>query len=118
MVSPLTNQISIHDQIFQYLLNKYGEGLDMRPRDIFYNTKNKGLRLTPLGYQLLKREYQYFSFPIEKGSKVTPRHILALDTEMQWPYYLTPKQIVLFNEEDSVIFKLVGGYDNWVSGLS
>ena len=117
MVSPLTNQISIHDQIFQYILNKYGEGLDMRPRDIFYNTRKKGLRLTPLGYQILKREYQYFSFPIEKEVKVTARHILALDAEMQWPYYLTSKQIVLFSSEDNVIFKLVGGYENWINSL-
>ena len=106
---------SIHDQIVDYLLTKYGEGIDMRPRDIFYNTRKKGLRLTSLGYQLLRREYDHYPFPIEKESKVTARHILALDKEMQWPYYLTQKQIVLFSEEDSVVLKLVGGYDNWIS---
>lgn len=109
--------ISIHDQIFNYLNTQYGEGVDMRPRDIFYNTKKKGLRLTPLGYQLLKREYDHYPFPIEKESKVTVRHILALDTEMNWPYYLTPKQLVLFSDEDAVILKLVGGYDNWINSL-
>ena len=89
----------------------------MRPRDIFYNTKKKGLRLTPLGYQLLKRDYDYYPFPIEKESKVTVRHILALDAEMNWPYYLTSKRLVLFSDEDSVILKLVGGYDNWIKSL-
>jgi len=116
-VNQLTNQISIHDQIFRYLENKYGEGIDMRPRDIFYNTKNKGLRLTSLGYQLLKREYEYYPYRLEKEVKVTARHILALDAEMQWPYYLTSKQIVLFSSEDNVIFKLVGGYENWINSL-
>lgn len=108
---------SIHDQIFTYLKDKYGEGVDMRPRDIFYNTRKKGLRLSSLGYQLLKREYDFYAFPIEKESKVTARHILALDAEMKWPYYLSSKQIVLFSEEDAVILKLVGGYDNWIQSL-
>lgn len=90
----------------------------MRPRDIFYNTKNKGLRLTPLGFKLLKYEkFEYYEFPIEKEIKVTARHILALDAEMQWPYFLNSKKIVLFSEEDSVVLKLVGGYENWISSL-
>lgn len=108
---------SIHDQIFTYLENKYGEGLDLRPRDIFYNTEKKGLRLSSLGYQLLKREFDCHTFPIDKESKVTVKHILALDSQMIWPYYLTSKQIVLFSDEDAVFLKLVGGYDNWINNL-
>jgi hypothetical protein len=90
----------------------------MRPRDLFYNTKRKGLRLTRLGYELLRREFDHYAFAINKETKVTPKHILRLDREMTWPYYLTSKQIVLFSEEDSVIFKLVDGYENWINSLN
>ena len=100
------------------MTDKYGDGVDMRPRDLFYNTKKKGLRLTRLGYELLRKEYDNYPFALSKETKVTAGHILALDKEMQWPYYLTNKQIVLFSEEDSVIFKLVDGYENWINSLN
>ena len=114
----MTKTISVHEQIVTYLTDKYGEGVDMRPRDLFYNTKKKGLRLTRLGYELLRKEYDYYPFALAKETKVTAKHILALDREMQWPYFLTKKQIVLFSEEDSVIFKLVDGYENWIAGIT
>ncbi len=90
----------------------------MRPRDLFYNIKGKGLRLTRLGYELLRNEFDFYPHPIEKDIKVKVKHILALDAEMQWPYYLSNKQIVLFSEDDSVIIKLVGGYENWIASVA
>lgn len=114
----MTKTTSLHDQIATSLIDKYGSGVDMRPRDLFYNTKKKGLRLTKLGYELLRKDYDSYAFAHNKETKVTARHILALDKEMQWPYYLTNKQIVLFSEEDSVIFKLVDGYENWINSLN
>jgi len=117
-VKLLTKTISIHDQIIQHLLNKYrNHGVDMRPRDIFYNYRKKGLRLTYLGYDLLKQEFDCYRYPLESDTIIKPKHLIALDRNMQWPYYLSKKQIVLFSEEDSVVFKLVGGYENWISSI-
>ena len=93
----MTKTISIHDQIVKYLIDTYGKGINMRPRDLFYNTKGKGLRLTKLGSELLKNEFDYYPNPHEKGIKVKVKHILALDREMTWPYYLSSKQIILFS---------------------
>lgn len=109
---------SIHDQIVTFIIDKYSKNLDIRPRDLFYNTRKKGLRLTPAGFNLLKIDFDYYSFPIDKEVKVTANHILELDKNMSWPYYITQKQICLFSEEDSVIFKLVDGYENWIRNLS
>ncbi len=114
----MTKTTSIHDQIVTYLTDTYGVGVDMRPRDLFYNTNGKGLRLTRLGYELLQHDFDCYPYPIEKAIKVKVKHILALDAEMQWPYYLSSKQIVLFSEDDSVIMKLVGGYENWIASVS
>lgn len=114
----MTKMTSIHDQIYKHLKDKYGKGVDMRPRDIFYNTRKKGLRLTRTGYELLRKDFDSYAFAIDKETKVTAKHILRLDSEMQWPYYLTQKQIVLFSEEDSIILKLVDGYENWIKSFN
>ena len=66
----------------------------------------EGLRLTHLGNELLKRNFEYFEF--NHSIMPTPRMYLVLDNQMQWPYYFTKKKMVLYNREDASWYKLNG----------
>lgn len=112
----MTKPTSIHDQIVTYLCEKYS-GIDIRDRDIFYNQRTKGLRLSKIGLDLLKYDFDTYTFAIPKEVKVSLKHIKLLEENLQWPYYISQKQLVLLNEEDAVIFKLVDGYENWINGF-
>ena len=68
--------------------------------------KPEGLRLTHLGNELLKRNFEYFEF--NHAIEPTPRMYLVLDNQMHWPYYFTKKKMVLYNREDASWYKLNG----------
>ena len=68
--------------------------------------KPEGLRLTHLGNELLKRNFEYFEF--NHSIFPTPRMYLVLDNQMQWPYYFTKKKMVLYNREDASWYKING----------
>lgn len=111
------SQISIHDQIFNYLKTEYGDDLVSHPRTVFYNYQKKGLRLTTLGYRLMRHDFISYEYAIDAGVRVTAGNIIQLDRGMSWPYYITQDKLVLFSEDDSVIFKLVGGFRNWIQSI-
>ena len=76
---------------------------------IFNNFRYKqgapsGIRLSFLGNELLKRNFQYFDFT--HSVNPTPRMYLKLDQNMEWPYYFTKKKFVLFHQDDAAWFKL------------
>ena len=72
-------------------------------------TKNdtKGLKLTYLGNELLKRHYDSYEF--KHDILPTPKMYLALDNHMQWPYYFTKKKMVLYSHEDAAWYRMNGG---------
>lgn len=66
----------------------------------------KGLKLTYLGNELLKRHYDCYDF--SHDIIPTPKMYLALDTHMQWPYYFTKKKMVLYSQEDAAWYRMNG----------
>ena len=117
MVKRLTNQISIHKQIVEYLQVEYPE-FRLHPRDIFYNYLNEGLRLTHGGYCMLKEQhFDYERFPIDEGYAVTGKTYIRLQQTMIWPYYITNKNIWLFSSEDAAMLKIVGKFSSWIECL-
>lgn len=65
-----------------------------------------GLRLTKLGFNILKKQYDNYTFSVSEG--IHKRLVLVLHKKMKWPYYLDSKQLVLFSEDDAMWLKLVG----------
>jgi len=112
------NQISIHDQIYNYLLQTYSDAVVKHPRQIFYNYQRQGLRLTKFGHQLMRQEFDHYEFVIDRDQKITAGDLLRLDRGMQWPYYIHRDILVLYSEDDATIIKLVGGYQNWVRSVN
>ena len=68
--------------------------------------KTTGFKLTKLGFQLLKREYDTYKFPVAEG--LHNKLLLKLHSHMQWPYALERKHLYLFSEDDAMWLKLVG----------
>lgn len=66
----------------------------------------KGLKLTYLGNELLKRHYDSYEF--KHDIVPTPKMYLALDTHMQWPYYFTKKKMVMYSQEDAAWYRMNG----------
>jgi hypothetical protein len=66
----------------------------------------KGLKLTYLGNELLKRHYDCYDF--SHDIIPTPKMYLALDNHMQWPYYFTKKKMVLYSQEDAAWYRMNG----------
>ena len=68
--------------------------------------KTTGFKLTKLGFQLLKKEYDTYKFPVAEG--LHNKLLLKLHSHMQWPYALERKHLYLFSEDDAMWLKLVG----------
>ena len=65
-----------------------------------------GLRLTYMGNELLKRNFDFYEF--SHDVLPTPKMYMKLDQGMEWPYYFTKKKLVLYSQEDASWFKLNG----------
>ena len=79
-------------------------------------TTCSGLRLTKLGWNLMKSHYDVYKFPIDEG--LHKNILLRLHEHMKWPYYLDKKILALFSEEDSMWLKMVGNdIDKFAKGL-
>jgi hypothetical protein len=75
-------------------------------KNLQYSDNNiSGLRLTKLGFTLLKEEYEMYKFPAKEG--LHNNLLLKLHNKMNWPYYLDKKTLVLFSEDDAMWLKLV-----------
>ena len=70
------------------------------------NGAPKGIRLTQLGNELLKRQFTAYDY--NHSVIPTPKMYLVLDQQMKWPYYFTKKKMVFYDQEDSAWFKLNG----------
>ena len=70
------------------------------------NGEPTGLRLTYLGNELLKRNFDYYEFSHDVTP--TPKMYVKLDRGMEWPYYFTKKKLTLYSKEDASWFKLNG----------
>jgi len=66
----------------------------------------EGLRLTSLGNEILKRNFEHWEF--SHDIQPTPKMYLFLDNKMEWPYYFTKKKLVLYCKEDAAWYKLNG----------
>lgn len=97
------NQIS--EAIFEQLKKSVGQDLEFF--QIFKNTK--GTRFTSTGYELAKRLWRTYPLKFKQEYRVLNKTLLLLDERMEWPYYLSKRQLVLFSEMDAFEFTLYQG---------
>lgn len=81
-----------------------------QPLTFFMIYKNKkGTRFTGLGYELAKDIWKSYSIKLPETYVTVNRTLLMLDNRMTWPYYLSKRKLVLFNEMDAFEFSLYQG---------
>jgi hypothetical protein len=99
----LKKQIS--EATFKQLKESVGQDLEFF--QIFKN--NKGTRFTSTGYELAKRIWKIYPIKFKQEYRVLNKTLLLLDERMDWPYYLSKRQLVLFSEIDAFEFTLYSG---------
>ena len=74
---------------------------------VFKNAK--GTRFTGRGLDLAKDLWKNYTVKLPENYKVLNKTLLLLDERMSWPYYLSKRQLILFNEMDAFEFSLYQG---------
>ena len=82
------------------------------PLTIFYG---ESLRLKSNGLIFLEKRYKSYEFKVEQDWTKRAGTLIQLDRAMNWPYYLTKKHLILFEEEASVWLKMYGDADTWLN---
>jgi hypothetical protein len=71
-----------------------------------------GLRLTPIGYTVLKTlELESWSIDLSANKPLLSKKLLLeLDHKLQWPYYIDGKQkkLILFSSREAMLANLYG----------
>jgi len=92
------------------ILAKIREHLDGKPVEFFQIFKNaKGTRFTGLGLDIAKEIWKTYTIKLPEKYVILNRTLLMLDQRMTWPYYLSKRQLILFNEMDAFEFSLYQG---------
>ena len=95
----------ISEAIFDKLQKSVGKDLEFF--QIFKNAK--GTRFTSTGYELAKSLWKVYPLKFKQEYRVLNKTLLLLDERMEWPYYLSKRQLVLFSEMDAFEFSLYSG---------
>jgi hypothetical protein len=110
---------SIHYQIISFLdhnLPASEEFSDLNDLDkclfIFRNFRINhgrptGLKLTVPGKAMLSKFFAKYEYTLTEP--ISLKILLALDSHMTWPYYLTSQRIIFFSQADAALFRLSGG---------
>jgi len=95
----------ISDSIFEQLQKSVGKDLEFF--QIFKNAK--GTRFTGTGFDLARSLWKIYPVKFKQEYRVLNKTLLLLDERMEWPYYLSKRQLVLFSEMDAFEFALYSG---------
>lgn len=104
MNQPLSKK-QISEAIYEQLQKSVGKELEFF--QIFKNTK--GTRFTSIGFELAKSLWKIYPIKFKQEYRVLNKTLLLLDERMEWPYYLSKRQLVLFSEMDAFEFSLYSG---------
>jgi len=95
---------------------------EVTPYTLFKNYqpgRNRGLRLTTLGWELMREEFRHWSYQMPPGWHPRPGHLIGLQDHLDWPYYFGNGYLRVFGEQDAMEIRLVN--DDvilWLDGLS
>lgn len=113
--------VKITEYFVQLNPNTDGE-VEISPYTLFKNYqpgRSRGLRLTPLGWELMRGNFRYWSYQMPPGWSPKPGHLVGLQEHLDWPYYFGNGYIRIFGEQDAMEIRLVN--DDvilWLDGLS
>lgn len=112
----------ICEHLKQFPLPELWETQELTPYALFKNYqpgRNRGLRLTVMGWELLRDKFQYWSYQMPTGWTPKAGHLIGLQEHLDWPYYFGNGYLRIFGEQDAMEIRLVN--DDvilWLDGLS
>jgi hypothetical protein len=88
----------------------------------WYNFRESGgMRLTKYGYDAFVEELdlEFYKFEIPNPEKFTQRTMLALDRQLQMPYYMSRdkglyRNLVFFGSKEAVLVNLYGNLEKFL----
>jgi len=81
-----------------------------QPVEFFQIFKNaKGTRFTGTGLEVAKTIWNTYTVKLPEKYIILNKTLVMLDQRMTWPYYLSKRQLILFNEMDAFEFSLYSG---------
>lgn len=95
---------------------------EVTPYSMFKNYqpgRNRGLRLTAFGWEMMREEFQHWSYQMPPGWHPRAGHLIGLQEHLDWPYYFGNGYLRIFGEQDAMEIRLVN--DDvvlWLDGLS
>jgi len=97
------------EQISKLVFDTIVKSVD-QPLTFFTVYKNaKGTRFTGIGFELAKEQWKTYPIKLADNYRILNKTLLMLDERMIWPYYLSKRKLVLFNEMDAFEFTLYQG---------
>ena len=92
-----------------FILSRLQQEVDNK-LEFFQVFKNaKGTRFTGFGYDVAKTIWKSHIIKLPEKYNILNKTLLLLDQRMSWPYYLSKKYLVLFNDMDAFEFSLYQG---------
>lgn len=112
----------ISDYLQEFPRPELWETQELNPYALFKNYqpgRNRGLRLTAFGWEMLRDKFQYWSYQMPPGWAPRAGHLIGLQEHLDWPYYFGNGYLRIFGEQDAMEIRLVN--DDvilWLDGLS
>lgn len=103
------NQTLSKEQISKQVFDHIQKSVDQKLEFFQIYKNNKGTRFTGTGFELAKRIWKVYPLKFKQEYRVLNKTLLLLDERMEWPYYLSKRQLVLFSEMDAFEFTLYQG---------
>jgi len=89
--------------------------------------RNGGMRLTPLGYEMMHDVLKIESWELDVTDRVervfTKKIILELDRKLEWPYYIDVnvkrkrRHIIFFGSREAMMVTMYGDLERWLASL-
>ena len=83
------------------------------------------MRLTKHGFDAFTEEFdlEYYEYVIPEPDKFTQRTVLALDRQLQMPYYIVKEKgvysrLCFFGSKEAVLANLYGNLDRFLNNYS
>lgn len=112
---------TFYNSVLEHARNNFSDiHRNIQIRHIFKNFRNnRGLHLTRFGLLVLQdMGFESETFHIEQDVKFTAHLRIILDRYNKYPYYIDRARIILFGEEDRILYKLYGkDIEAWVEHM-
>ena len=118
----MRDKLKLVETLIAALPNGHEETADRAMKLWWYNIRGTGgLRLTDIGYFVLKNMLDIESYDMDVDLDTFDRNmLLQLDRKLQMPYYIhvvkgVPKKIVFFGSQEAMLANLYGALDKFLS---